>query len=751
MLIYNTLPQYRDNLDEPLTNGRLAIYNSTGTTLLTIYYDQGKQSIAPNPFPLSDQGKPISNFEVFQDCQVVTQKYIGTDENDNPMYETVDTYRLDYINPDTGSDLANTCKTVGSISEMQALVDMEDKEPVVVTGYYTAGDCPSRVFVWDANSIIANNTVNVFANATGGTTGRFVWQVESDKVDCRCCGIIGDGRINNSNITSASSMCLANNLYLYIPDDHYTVTDGTIDIYCKVIAGNVFFDNNNAGYCTVNLLNHNSILSNTFAGVNCKLVIGSGDWSGNNIKLSNFNSAYPITSTSNFNLIINNGSEEYTFAGCPSGDWIVTSGNHNIRVTATGNANELKGTGKILWATTTVPKFYKIKTSLSNYEEYLMQSCRYHIDLDSYVDIDTYVNIEDAYIFACENGMLNILADCKIIGGLGGVKRNFIVGTNAINLGTTPIIAEYFYSANVLVKSFNISASKYLDMKGKVSDVILTKNLANVSNGTIGGITSNDVTLSKMTVTGSVDSTIVDADRCEFNFEGSNFINLQSSNIRYSYIRSQSTITCNACVWNEVNVNGSIKSNGNSRLTNVTVLNCYLVPNSYKELAGFYWIGGSADRIDLDASQMSVDGEAICHHVTIQHISGLADNINVINGSTRKWRVNGHYSVLIGDNGTESTRATYGTKIAKIYTFVASQKQGSVTGVTDVCIMFNYNPTTPIESAQLLGICPRDNRRWFGAGYGQVIPTGNHINFTWTGVENPQVNELTNITFSLYR
>jgi hypothetical protein len=82
---------------------------------------------------------------------------------------------------------------------------------------------------------------------------------------------------------------------------------------------------------------------------------------------------------------------------------------------------------------------------------------------------------------------------------------------------------------------------------------------------------------------------------------------------------------------------------------------------------------------------------------------------------------------------------------------VASEKRGSVTDATAVCIMFNYNLTTPIESAKLLGICPRDNRRWFGAGYGQVIPSGNHINFTWTGPENPQVNELVNINFEFYR
>lgn len=750
MLIYNTLPQYRDNLDEPLTNGRLAVYNSAGTTLIPIYYDQAKLSIAPNPFPLSDQGKPISNFEVFQDCQVVPQKYIGTDEYDNPMYEALDPYRLDYINGNTSGDIANTCKTVSSISELRDLVDLENNEPVIVTGYYTAGDCPSRVFIWDSASQIATNTVNVFANSTGGNTGRFVWQVESDKVDCRCCGIIADGRINNSAIVSASSMCLANNLYLYFPDDHYTVTDGTIDIYSKVYSGNIFVDNNNAGYCTITLLNPNSILSSTFAGVNCKLIIGSGDWASTDIKISNFNSSYAINSTSNFNIIINNGSEEYTFASCPSGDWIVTTGNHNIRVNNSGIARELKGTGKIIWATTTVPRFEKIKTTLSNNEQYLMQACRDYIVLDSYVDIDTYVAINSGYIYATDGGMLNILADCKIIGGYGGSKRNFIYGTNAINLGTTPIFAEYFYSANVLVKSFNISSSKYLDMKGKVSNVILTKDLANISNGTIGGITANDVTLSKMVVTGSVDSTIVDADRCEFNFEGSNFINLQSSNIRYSYIRSQSTITCNACVWNEVNVNGHIKSNGNSRLSNVYVLNAYLIPSSDKALTGFSWIGGSADRIDLDASQMSVDGDAICHHVIIQHISGLSGNINIINGSTRKWSVNGHYNVLIGENES-SARSTYGTRTAAVSTVNTTTKTASILAGIAGCLLFNSNSTQQIDKSKVIAVSPATTKKWFGGGYGvAAIKTGTYCNFLYTGSENPNINDQVYLTYSFY-
>lgn len=754
MLFYSTLPQFRDSLDKPLTNGRLAVYNKAGTTLQTIYYDSYKSSIAPNPFPLDDFGKLTSNFEIFEDASIISQKLIGYDELDNPIYDNVDTFSVDYVAPSI-SGIGDTCKTVGNISELRALIDLVDGEPVVCTGYYESGDCPTRVFVWHSTNTSAINTVNVFANATGGLTGRYVWQFESDKVDCRCCGIMANGKVNNSEIVSASSVCVANSLYLYFPDGHYTVTDGNINIYAMVYANdNVFFDNNNSGHCDITLNNPNSVIGNHFAGINCKLLISNSDWSNNTLRLSAFNSLYPLSSSSNFNLYLNNGSELYTFDVVPRGDWILSIGTHSVRITSSGSAKELKGDGKISWYNSNVISYNKFRSSLvNNYVEYVIQACQDACYLDSYVNITTNIEANTAHIIVLEGGQINLQSNCKLLGGFSATKRNFISGDFAINLGTNPIKAEYFYSANSLVKSFNSSTSKYLDMKGKVSDVILTKDLASVSNGTVGGITSNDVTLSKVIVTGSVDSHIVDADRCSFEFVGSNFINLESSNIRYSYIRSQSAVPLTNAVWTEVRVEGSIRSvGGNSRLNNVFVTaDAYLIPNNYKVFERFTWIGGSADRINLDSAQMSVDGSAICQSTIIRNINGLANNINVINGSTKSWAINGHNGVYIGDNGSKSTRATYGTKTVKIYTFVASQKQGSVTGATDVCIMFNYNLTTPIESAKLLGICPRDNRRWFGAGYGQVIPTGNHINFTWTGAENPQVNELVNINFELYR
>ena len=117
MLFFSTLPQFRDSLDNPLTNGRLAVYNKAGTTLIPIYYDSYKLSIAPNPFPLSDQGKPISNFEIFEDASIISQKYIGYDEYDNPIYEDVDPFAVDYVAPSI-SGIGDTCKTVGNISEL---------------------------------------------------------------------------------------------------------------------------------------------------------------------------------------------------------------------------------------------------------------------------------------------------------------------------------------------------------------------------------------------------------------------------------------------------------------------------------------------------------------------------------------------------------------------------------------------------------------------------------------------------------
>ena len=754
MLFYSTLPQFRDNLDKPLTNGRLAVYNKAGTTLIPIYYDSYKLSIAPNPFPLDDFGKPSSNFEIFEDASIISQKIIGYDELDNPIYDNVDTFAVDYVAPSI-SGIGETCKTVGNISELRALIDLEDGEPVVCTGYYESGDCPTRVFVWHSTNTSAINTVNVFANATGGSTGRFVWQFEFDKVDCRCCGIMANGKVNNSEIVSASSVCVANSLYLYFPDGHYTVTDGTINIYAMVYANdNVFFDNNNTGHCDITLNNPNSVIGNHFAGDNCKLLISNSDWSNNTLRLSAFNSHYPLSSASNFNLYLNNGSELYTFDVVPRGDWILSIGTHSVRITSSGSAKELKGDGKISWYNSNVISFNKFRTSLiNNYVEYVIQACQDACYLDSYVDITTNISANTAHIIVLEGGQINLQSDCKLLGGFTATKRNFISGDFAINLGTNPIIAEYFFRANSLVKSFNVSSGKYLDMKGKVSTEIITKDLANVSNGTVGGITSNDITLSKVIVTGSVDSHIVDADRCEFNFVGSNFNNLESSNIRYSYIRSQSAVPLTNAVWTEVTVEGSIRSvGGNSRLNNVYVsADAYLIPNSYKVFESFSWVGGSADRINLDSAQMSVDGSAICQSTIIRNINGLANNINVINGSTKSWAINGHNGVYIGDNGSTTTRATYGTRLANVSTVNTSTKIGSILAGTAGCIIFNSHSTKQIDSSRMIAISPMTSKKWFGAGYGVGITVGTYFNFIYTGTENPNINDQVSITFSLYR
>ena len=181
------------------------------------------------------------------------------------------------------------------------------------------------------------------------------------------------------------------------------------------------------------------------------------------------------------------------------------------------------------------------------------------------------------------------------------------------------------------------------------------------------------------------------------------------------------------------------------------VLNAYLIPSSDKALTGFSWIGGSADRIDLDASQMSVDGEAICHHVIIQQISGLSGNINVINGSTRKWAVNGHYSLLIGDNGVASTRATYGTRLANVSTINTSTKIGSILAGIAGCLLFNSHSTQQIDSSRMIAISPMTNKKWFGAGYGVGITVGTYFNFIYTGSDNPNINDQVSITYSLYR
>ena len=249
-------------------------------------------------------------------------------------------------------------------------------------------------------------------------------------------------------------------------------------------------------------------------------------------------------------------------------------------------------------------------------------------------------------------------------GGYGG-KPNFIIANYGIDVGYNSIDYRYFGSANGIVRSWNASANAtgVLDLGGKIATDTIDR-YGKICNGTVAGVTVN-CELENVTVDGDVLSSDLIA---KFSTITGRVPNLTSSNLNNVSINGAGIVTCSYGVWNEVNIpNGNVTSIGGVfRLTNVFAKAATFIPNSNKQFANASWIGGSATGITFDASQMAVTGEAVAYNVAIQHIINLESNIKSVAGSTKKWAVNGHYNVRIGDNEGTYTRRTYGSVDGKV-------------------------------------------------------------------------------------
>ena len=244
-----------------------------------------------------------------------------------------------------------------------------------------------------------------------------------------------------------------------------------------------------------------------------------------------------------------------------------------------------------------------------------------------------------------------------------------------MDVGYHTIRQDYFANPDALVKSWNLStgATGDLDMAGQVSTVVVTRGDANgkgIRNGTVAGISCSTIRLDGVTVTGQVTCTYVEADRCNFsNAASSTLPNLTSSRISNSQISSVSTVNATNAVWTNVTLNCVMVSTGSARLRDVnSQYSVRLYPASNGKFANFSWVGGSAYKIDFDATLSAASNSLLyqAYNVEITSLVALGGGINVINGGTKAWAINGHYNVRVGNNEGLYTRRTFGSAPATL-------------------------------------------------------------------------------------
>lgn len=647
-----------------LAAGSLLVYKYGTTDLADIFSDSGFTIPAANPFTLSSAGWTTPQIYANESVTVHVRDFMG---NDVKVYDEISSAN------GSGTSTGNYA-VVDTIEDLRALEPV-DGALVSVKGYYSVGDCYIRDYIYVASSVLTDNGGAVIQSGVM-PTGRWLLQLNGEKVDARVFGVISGIADVNSQMRAVQGWAADNGKVVYISSGTYNyAASGTYDGYAALdVDEDVIFNRGTAldpveaNWYKWNLYNPYTKIRGKLAGVSVKLTINGTGWENTIVPITAFNNTNCRGyghGTAVFHLFFNETGKTYRWEStCEFSAVSIIHGYTASQYVMPGSqvtVDHIEG-----WGTINFPQsndtwlFHELDSSYINDRlSYCMVNTDEIIYLKTPVTLHSGADIT-AYIEASGLGTLNnTAATCKIRGGYGG-KPKFIIANYGLDVGYNTIDHRYFNSPNGMIRSWNASANAtgILDMGGKVATDNITK-YGKIYNGTVDGVTVS-CELENVTVNGDVLGADLTA---KYSTISGNVPNIVSSNLNNVTINGTGTVNCSYGVWNEVNIpNGAISSSGAFRLTNVFVGgNATFKPNISKEFCNASWVGGSALGIYFDASIMTQTGEAVAYNVTIQHLLNLTNNINTVSGSTKKWAVNGHFNVRIGDNEGTYTRRTYGS------------------------------------------------------------------------------------------
>lgn len=155
--------QFFDDAGAPLSAGRVKIYAKGSDTLLPIYEDNGDVFVpAQNPVITANDGRIPTVFWPAALVDVVVEK-----SNGDGTYTELDSFVA-------GLDLSSieAVSGLGSVAELRG-VQPSDNMVVLVNGYYTAGDSPTRKYLWVAGAANTDDGGYVIASDVS-VAGRWV-------------------------------------------------------------------------------------------------------------------------------------------------------------------------------------------------------------------------------------------------------------------------------------------------------------------------------------------------------------------------------------------------------------------------------------------------------------------------------------------------------------------------------------------------------------------------------------------------
>ena len=156
--------QFFDDAGVPLSAGRVKIYAKGSDTLLPIYEDNGDGFVpAQNPVVTANDGRIPTVFWPAALVDVVVEK-----SNGDGTYTELDSYVA-------GLDISavDAVQGVSSITELRSIAPSSGMV-VQVNGYYTAGDSPTRKYLWVAGAANTDDGGYVIISYYNYNGGRWV-------------------------------------------------------------------------------------------------------------------------------------------------------------------------------------------------------------------------------------------------------------------------------------------------------------------------------------------------------------------------------------------------------------------------------------------------------------------------------------------------------------------------------------------------------------------------------------------------
>ena len=667
MKLFDTRQTFLDDEGKPLSAGRLVFYEKANpTTLCVVFWDSDFATPAGSSVRLSSAGWTDAAIFVDRSVIVHVQKYLGVDGHGADVFSDVKTF--DFIADQASSGAVYGVVIVNTIDDLRSLIPVDGGE-YLRRGYYAIGDCP-EVFYRFVGSETSSDNLGTIVDSGSTVPGRFVAKL-GPVIPASVFGVIPGVSASAANYAALSAWCENSGQIAYFESGEYPLSmAGGIVLGCECeFAPAVTFTATSSKYLRID---KPSKIHGTLASTNVELILNGLGWERYPVLISAFwNPDDAINGSSSLSLVVDKDvtADWSTNTAKVMGD-ITVLGGYRLTVANNGTtlvyAERLQGSGQISGAgvsfrSASVSQFY---TSTA---ENLSKLVRSYLTIDDGLvltaDWDNTYGPEMHVTNASQSGSSGSVSGAftaRIRGLLSG-KANSVSCT--VNTGSNQIPVSVLTDA-AIIPSWNASTVGGMDLLGRDLSAATTAVSRNgkIRNGSINALSASDMSLDRVTVNGTVSGASINATDCIFNGNCGNLT--QSVLTRCSFNGSYSGfLNAVNAVWTEIYAPlRNLRSvGGNSRLINVTVNNAVLIPSVSTNFGNFSWIGGGATAIYFDAPQASADGSFLVYNVAIQRLVGLSGNITSINGTDRKWLVEGHNNVRIGEFENQSTKRTYGT------------------------------------------------------------------------------------------